>query len=142
MKNIEKYPNTRDAMEAFREWYKDHKHSVLTMSEWLEKDYDHHPQTTLLESAESVIKEWRRSNVEFCSFERFIDRLSHAVECEKRRPIRNFDKYKTAEDAFYGFKEMCFPNGVNECKDCRFNNIKDFGICGFAYLYAEAEKAR
>lgn len=62
MKNIEKYPNTRDAMEAFREWYNDHKHSVLTMSEWLEKDYDHHPQTTLLESAESVIKEWRRPN--------------------------------------------------------------------------------
>ena len=25
MKNIEKYKETRDALEAFRAWYKDHK---------------------------------------------------------------------------------------------------------------------
>lgn len=138
MKNIEKYTNTKDALDAYN--ILDFKKVPFDI--WLECEYEDPHLPTLLEAAEALVREWYRCDIDRCSFERFIDRLSHAVECEKRRPIRNFDKYKTAEDAFYGFKEMCFPNGVNECKDCRFNNVKEFGICAFAYLYAEAEKAR
>ena len=57
---------------------------------------------------------------------------------EKRNHVRNCDKYKTAKDAFTGFKEMCadkhcdrcpFSSGRNECSSCKLN-----------WLYAEVDK--
>lgn len=136
MKNIEKYNESKAALNAYNSIIS----KKVPFDVWLECEYEEPPKPTLLEAAEAIVK--IVSNTPTSVTRNLFRQLRLAVECEKRRPIRNFDKYKTAEDAFYGFKEMCFSNGVNECKDCRFNNVKEFGICAFAYLYAEAEKAR
>lgn len=142
MKNIEKYKETRDALEAFRAWYKDHKHSVLTMSGWLEKEYEAPPPPTLLEAASDavdtlasdVVKGWYKANDTFVEKIRV---LRSAIASEKLRPVRNCDKFATAEEAYDGFREMC--NGIG-CAHCRFRDCKSLFRCALAWLYAEAEK--
>ena len=108
MKNIEKYTNTKDALEAFREWYKDHKHSVLTMSGWLEKEYEAPRVPTLLEAAEAVKNEWYTTfpNVMPDTLCETIVDLASAIAREKSKPVRNCDRFATAEEAaeaFVGF---------------------------------------
>lgn len=139
MKNIEKYKETKDALEAFRAWYKDHKHSVLTMSGWLEKEYEAPPPSTLLEAAEAVADEWYTTfpNVmpdTLC--EKIVD-LAKSIEREKRKPVRNCDRFATQGEAFAEFMKMCY--GMR-CEHCRFRSCDSICRCAVAWLYAEAEK--
>ncbi len=143
MKNIEKYKETKDALEAFRAWYKDHKHSVLTMSGWLEKEYEAPPPPTLLEAASDavdalasdVVKGWYKADDTFV--EKIIV-LRSAIASEKLKPVRNFERYKTADGAYDGFREMC--NGMERCEYCRFRDSKSLIRCALVWLYEEAEK--
>ena len=140
MKNIEKYKETKDALEAFRAWYKDHKHSVLTMSGWLEKEYEAPPPSTLLEAAEAVADEWYTTfpNVmpdTLC--EKIVD-LANSIAREKANPVRNCDRYRTVEEAWNAFIKMC-DAAKTGCEKCQFYNPTYISCC-LNWLYAEAVK--
>lgn len=129
MKNIEKYPSTKDALEAynglsikeepFDEWleceYKE-LHQLTTMEE---------PDPTLLEAAEGVMHEWyvmtpygSRTGLVAA-----LSRLSSAIEREKRKPIRNGD-VGTAEEQYARIWEFCrrHKDGL-KCVNCPVNGV-------------------
>lgn len=130
MKNIERYPNTEDALGAFREWYKDHRNSVLTMSGWLEAEYEAPPQPTLslLEAAEAVVDEWWASDADNVSTQKIVD-IENAIAREKAKPVRNFDRFATQEEAVAEFLKIC-DKERELCEDV------------VAWLYEEVDKEK
>ena len=132
MKNIEKYPNTKDAMEAYNKL-----NSRELFETWLELEFEEPREPSLLEAAEAVIDEWYYpyKNVTSNDLGDKIVELKKAIEREKRKPVRNCDKYKTAEEACDDFTKMCKGNICNICHlhYCGTN-------CQFAWLYEDAGK--
>ena len=137
MKNIEKYPSTKDALEAYNALGPGN----MPFDKWLGCEYEEPRQLTLLEAAKEL-KGLRDKAISSCqtikleTWNDAIDRLSDAAEREGRKPVRNFDKYKTAEEADEAFAAWCY--GVDKCEHCRF--YKKNGRCSIVYLYAEAKK--
>ena len=69
-----------------------------------------------------------------------LQQAADVIEREKRKPVRNFDKYETAKDAFVGFNKMCSDK---HCDRCPFNSERnECPICKLNWLYAEAENGR
>ena len=89
MKNIEKYPNTNDALEAYNAL--DLK--KVPFGVWLECKFEEPRVTTLLEAAQEVVKTWYAKIPEgsLARVGQSIVRLSTAIEREKRKPVRNCD---------------------------------------------------
>lgn len=87
MKNIERYPNTEDALCAFRKWYKDNKHSVLTMSGWLEKEYE--TKEGNRESISDIVAEMKSEGHTDASFLEWVGakilRYAYRIEAAARR---------------------------------------------------------
>ena len=54
MKNIEKYPNTKDALEA----YNSLAFKTVSFDTWLECEFEEPRVSTLLEAAEAVMRTW------------------------------------------------------------------------------------
>ena len=132
MKNIEKYTNTNDALAAYNAL--DLK--KVPFDVWLECKFEEPRVPTLLEAAAEMVYAWKS---EFkpgypARVSKAIGRLSDAIEREKCKPVRNLDKYKTANEATKWFKEMC--NGISNCVDCHFR----YDNCAIAWLYEEAGK--
>lgn len=130
MKNIEKYQCSTAALDAYNSL--DSKRVPFDI--WLECEYEEPP--TLLEAAEAIVN--IVSGTPTAVIRSLYGELRSAVEREKRKTVRNFNKYKTAKEAYNGFKGMC--NGIDECKYCRFRDSKSSSMCPIAYLYDEAEK--
>lgn len=134
MKNIEKYPNTKDALDAYNKL-----NSLELFETWLELEFEETREQSLLEAAEAVIDEWYhpQQNATCLNYlcEKIVD-LEKAVEREKRKPIRNCDKYKTPEDASKAFGLMC-ENMT--CERCPYNQGGSFR-CKFAWLYSKDGK--
>ena len=133
MKNIEKYTNTRDALEAYNSLCL--KNAPFDI--WLQCEYEEPRVPTLLELAKEVVKAWYAKLPEgsFSRAGQSIVRLSSAIEREKRKHVRNCDKYKTAEEAYQAFIEFC---GKYKCINCRFGcRVKPAG-CAIAWLYDNA----
>ena len=131
MKNIEKYAGTKDALEA---WNKYHDGGGnMPFSEWAEMEVE---LPTLLDAAEAMIKAWFSDGIEGTAdvIAEKICVLDDVIKREKSKPVRNKDKYMTANEATKGFREMC--NGIKYCVDCRFRNVN----CGIAWLYEKAVK--
>ena len=123
MKNIEKYHETKAALEAYNKL--DFKKVPFDI--WLECEYEEQHVQTLLEAAEAVVK---------VVYGTFVADLRSAVEREKAKPVRNFNKYKTAKDALTGFNEMC---SEKHCDRCQFSAERnECNICKLNWLYAEA----
>lgn len=135
MKNIEKYQNTNDALEA----YNSLNIKNLPFDEWLGCEYEEPRQLTLLEAANEVVKTWyaRLPEGSIARVGQSVVRLSVAIKREKHKPVRNFDKYKTAEDAEAGFEGFCKKR---ICGLCRFYKGKTVSLCRFAWLYSESDK--
>lgn len=135
MKNIEKYTNTKDALEA----YNQPKSKIVPFEEWLECEFEEPLVPTLLEAAKEVVKTWyaKLPGGSIARVGQSIVRLSTAIEREKRKPVRNCDKYKTAEEACQALKEFC---GKYNCRDCRFGDRVDVTDCTILWLYEEAER--
>ena len=134
MKNIEKYTNTKDALEA----YNQPKSKIVPFEEWLECEFEEPRVLTLLEAAKEVVKTWyaKLPGGSIARVGQSIVRLSTAIEREKRKPVRNCDKYKTAEAAHVALAEFC---GKNECRICRFGDSTRTAGCVLEWLYEEAE---
>ena len=142
VKNIEKYPETAAALEA----YNGLGFKKVPFNEWLECEYElTHPFTTS-EAAQAVVDEWYATgpDVNDDHFNLKIIALENAVEREKAKPVRNFDRYKTAKEAYVGFRKFC--DGIYDCEKCRFKDCDGaYGSptshgCMLAWFYEEAEK--
>lgn len=130
MKNIEKYKETKDALEAWRQSVEGGVY--LSFDEWAQRESEVPHPPTLLESAKMFV-----DCVEMPSDpqeQKHWDGLCAAVEREKSKPVRNFDKYKTAREAWSAFIKMC---NATKCEKCQFYNPDS---CRFNWLYAEAGK--
>ena len=95
---------------------------------------------TLLEAAEAVKETWYKEfpHGKILDVAKDIGELADAIEREKCKPVRNFDKYETAKDAFIGFNKMCSDK---HCDRCPFNSERnECPICKLNWLYSEAEK--
>ena len=132
MKNIEKYTNSKDALDA----YNSLAFKTVSFDEWLKREYEEPRVPTLLEAAQEVVKTWYEKIPEgsIARVEQSIVRLASTIDREKCKPVRNFDTYKTANEANNGFREMC--NGIQKCEDCRFRHVN----CEIAWLYEKAGK--
>lgn len=135
MKNIEKYHETKAALEA----YNDIDFKKVPFDTWLELEYEEPREKTLLEAAEAVIDEWyyTQQNVTLNDIGEKIVDLKKAIARERMKPVRNCDKYKTGDEALMAFKKMCNSTG---CGRCRFLDCDSTSGCAIAYLYAEADK--
>ena len=135
MKNIEKYTNTKDALEAYNSLGLNN----VQFAEWLESEYEEPSAQTLLEAAKAVVKAWYAKMPEgsIARVGQLIVRLSSAIDREKRKPVRNCDKYRTAEEAHQALKEFC---GKNECRICRCGDSTKTAGCVLEWLYEEAGK--
>ena len=136
MKNIEKYTNTKAALEAYNSIIS----KKVPFDMWLELEYEEPREQTLLEAAEAVIDEWyyTQQNVTLNDLGEKIVDLKKAIKREKAKPVRNCDKYKTVKDAFAGFNKMCEEK---KCSTCPFSAERnEYLNCGFNWLFAEAEK--
>ena len=133
MKNMEKYPNTANALEAYAAY---RKTEGLPFEEWLAREYVAPREPTLLEAAEAIV-----NTVEMPSDpqeQKHCDDLIAAIDREKRKPVRNCDRYKTAEEAMNAYYAMCSDR---PCALCNFFTAKSRERCTMAWLYAEADAA-
>ena len=120
MKNIERYPGTKDAIAAWDAYHDGG--GALPFSAWAEQEV---AMPTLLEVASEVMRTWH-SQWQYGSLSivaKAISKLSDAIDREKALPVRNCDKHVTAMEAYDGFRKIC-------CKV----------PCGFSWLYGEADK--
>ena len=132
MKNIEKYPNTKDAIEA----YKKKLNSRELFDKWLESEYEEPREPTLLEAAEELKNTLKQKDITLPDVAVAFSHLTAAIEREKRKPVRNFDKYKTTKDAMNAFNLMCENMA---CERCPYNQGSSFR-CKFEWLYDKAGK--
>lgn len=132
MKNIEKFPRTNDALEA----YNKSKSKNMPFEVWLELEYTEPSMQTLLEAAETVTTIWKSKPHEYrlTNFLDAIANLSEAIKREKKKPVRNFDKYNTADEAYEGSEKFCYKS---KCLECRYKD--SYPICRFAWLYDEVK---
>ena len=133
MKNIEKYKNTKDALEAY--YNLDFKKVPFDI--WLECEYEGHIVKTLLDAAEALKETWYKEfpNGKILDVVKDIGELADAVEREKRKPVRNFDKYETEDEAYASFIRFC---DKQVCSECRFRDMEDDIRCAISWLYSEA----
>lgn len=130
MKNIEKYAGTKDALEA---WNKYHDGGGnMPFSEWAEMEVE---LPTLLDAAEAMTKAWFSDGIEGTAdvIAEKICVLDDVIKREKSNPVRNCDKYKTAEEAYEGFVKFC---DKSSCCKCRF--ARNSSTCALSWLYEKA----
>ena len=135
MKNIEKYTNTKDALEAWKQSVEGGVY--LSFDEWAKREYEAPRVTTLLEAAKALTDSWLNGGT-IAEANKKILALADTIKREKAKPVRNCDKYKTAKDAFAGFNKMCEEK---KCSMCPFSAERNECLnCSFNWLFAEAEK--
>ena len=96
MKNIEKYPNTKDALDAYNKL-----NSRESFETWLKLEFEEPIEQSLLETAENLVKTWNGGHG-YMDITDNMRSLSYAIEREKRKPIRNCDLYENSDEAFKG----------------------------------------
>lgn len=130
MKNIEKYHETKAALEAYNNSVKN-----VPFDEWLELEYKEPHEMTLLEAAKLVANEYYICGT---PTEKSLRILGESVDMETKKPVRNCDKYGTAKDSWNAFLKMCNAT----CDICPFRAERNDGVsCRFNWLYAEAGKS-
>lgn len=147
MTNAEKYPNTQGALEAWR-MYGD-RGDDKPFDLWLSLNAVIEPTSTLLEAAKAVIENCYYRHLDQVTVNKTYKRLLDAILCEKKKPIRNCDRYRTAKDAEAAFNAMCRSQGdaVDCCHGCPVRIVRqetdgNDTECQFLWLYAEAEEEK
>ena len=122
MKNIEKYSNTKDALEA----YNSLANESIPFDEWLKSEYEEPSDPTLLEAAQAVVQEVAQAVVLSAAPTVVYDtwysdlpkgnsmkiivairHLAAAIAREKCKSIRNCDRFDTFEKARTAWFEEC-----------------------------------
>lgn len=130
MKNIEKYTNTKDALEAWKKSRWNHKG---LFADWLNYEYEAPRVPTLLEAANDAATEWLLEGVSTDKMSALLD----AVIREKCKPVRNCDRYRTFEEAKAAFLSACQRHC---CGDCPFGTMTNPSTCAIKWLYTEDDK--
>ena len=116
MKNLEKFPSTKEALDT----YNNIVFKTQPFDKWLECEFVEPPKPTLLDAAIAVIAAWENWSYEnFSQLEDKIYDLRSAIQLEKMKPVRNCDKYKTIEESKMAFMEMC---NKTKCRECKFKD--------------------
>lgn len=116
MKNIEKYPNTKDALEAYE--LRD-KGMFTTFHQWCDSEYEVPKPVGLLKAAEAVrdfVSIHPLTNRE----RHLINKLTDAIDREENRPKTNYERFGTAEEAIQCFRMECRMYG--DCDYCPMKN--------------------
>lgn len=139
MKNVEKFQRTKDAVKAWDAYHDGGGDMPFTT--WAEQEV---VLPTLLKAAEAVKTTWD-SQWQYGSLSivgKTISNLSDAIDREKAKPVRNVDRFATAEEAFGAFSEIC--NAHKKCIGCPMEKIKavnaSYAHCMMCWLYANADK--
>ena len=132
MKNIEKYTNTKDALAAYNALVLKN----VPFNEWLECEYEEPCKLTLLDAVNELKGLWDKStlgchSITFETWNTVINRLSDAAERERCKPVLNYDKYKTAEEALFAYRQISKDNHCSKCT---------YAGCCFNWIYSEAGK--
>ena len=141
MKNIERYKNTGDALKAWEEYAErlyGTEEEYLDFDKWLVDEYAEPHVPTLLEAAKKAVDAYGLDPD--CQLtDECMDRLSDAIAREKQKPLRNCDRYRTANEAFNAYVGYC---SQTSCRKCQYKkSATDQSVwCSFSWLYAEAEK--
>lgn len=130
MKNIEKYHETKGALEAYNNSVKN-----VPFDEWLELEYKEPHERTLLEAAKLVANEYYIFGT---PTEKSLRILGELVDMELKKPVLNRGKYRTAKYEFAGFDKMCEEKKYSMCPFSAERN--ECNICKLNWLYAEAER--
>ena len=135
MKVIDKFPNTKDAIDAYNNLVS----KTMPFDKWLECEFidqlKEPPKPTLLDAAIGVIAAWEKWYENFSQLENKIYDLCSAIELEKMKPVRNCDKYKTVEESKMAFMEMC---NKTKCRECKFKDVRPIN-CYSEWLRAEVQ---
>ena len=123
MKNIEKYPNTKDALDAYNKL-----NSRELFETWLELELEETREPSLLEAAEELKNILSQKDITLPDVAVAFSRLTDAIEREKQKSPRNFNKYKTPQEALKAFNLIC--------DSCPYDKGSDFS-CAFEWLYAK-----
>ena len=129
MKNIEKFPSTKEALDA----YNNQVFKTEPFDKWLECEFVEPPKPTLLEVSEQFLNFYLSDSLEY----RIVNDFREAIAREKKEKLfRNCDKYKIAKESRMAFSEMC---NKTKCRECKFKDTSAIN-CYSEWLYAEAEK--
>ena len=111
MKNIEKYTNTKDALDA----YNSLNLKNLPFDEWLKRGYVEPRVPTLLEAAQEMTRTWESQwqYGHLSIVEKAVRELSIAIEREKHKPVRNCD-VGTSEEQAERFMRFCEAHKPDE----------------------------
>ena len=109
MKNIEKYNEAKAALNAYNSIIL----KKVPFDVWLECEYEEPPKLTLLEAAEAIVK--IVSSTPTSVTRNLFRELRLAVEREKAKPVLNFEKYKTNDEAFVAYTKMCDSRSIKDC---------------------------
>lgn len=119
MTNLEKYPNTADAVKAWNE-YRAYGNSNISFENWLGLDYIEPRPPFLLEAAKDARDWMRHSDNDNSVLGRIVyNKLCVAILAEELRLKRNFERFATAEEAFDAFRKAC---RVQRCEACHLKN--------------------
>lgn len=132
MTNIEKYTNTKDALDA----YNSIDFKKVPFDVWLECEYEEPCESSLLEAASDAVAALAmnaviaRYTADGAIGEK-IRVLRSAIAREKLKPVRNFDRFTTTDAAISEFIKFIRRNKGKDCAD----------KTSFAdWLFAEPEK--
>lgn len=139
MKNIEKYPSTKDALEAY--FARDKGVSTtFTFREWCDREYEETKPLTLLEVAKAI-ENCIRTTPLAVRWSRPYGMLTDVIKFEETRPKRNYERFATAEEA-----TQCFRIGCGMHRDCDYCTLRDTYMnchgrlsCFAKWLYSTAD---
>lgn len=139
MTNLEKYRDTRNALEAYAA-YRNERIGGVPFDIWLHQEYVAPREPTLLEVAEKAVEAYGLDpDCQLTDLR--IDDLREAVARERQKPQRNCDVYATAEEAVNSYVSFCHDQ---TCKTCNRKSRVSLDLserCIFNWLYAEADAA-
>lgn len=136
MNNIEKYPKTEDALRAWK-----NSGAGTPYVDWLKDEYRELHTPTLLEAAERVNRIHREINDWEDGLEDAFCELDVAIRRKMHNP-RNCEKYKTADEAWGAFTNLC--DRYERCENCPVFKHREPGRddkCFAAWLYMDANEA-
>lgn len=140
MRNIERYPGTKEAIKAWDAYHDGG--GDMPFAAWSEQEYVAPSVPTLMDAAEAVADEWWTMDEEPNVRHGKIADLEDAIAREKAKPVRNVDRFATADEAFGAFSEIC--NAHKKCIGCPMEKIKasnaSYAHCMMCWLYTEEEK--
>lgn len=132
MKNIEKYPNTKDALEAYQAREMG-AFTTFTFREWCDREYEAPKLLTLLEAAKAVDNCIRATPLAV-RWSRPYGMLTDAIKFEETRPKRNYERFGTAEEAMRYFVKHC--RNKDYCQFCPLRSVHDIDSVGWISCFA------